>query len=173
MNGRQGKSGLRELINIKLKHIKVFIVERKKLVMMKKTVLFLVFLLTSSIIIAQGYTVEFKVKGVKNSKGIISGAIYNKASDFPTKENAYKGKVVDAQKGYVKLRFEDVPSGEYALAVLHDENNNEDLDTNILGIPKEGYCFSNNAKAKFGPPSFDKAKFSVNEDKYLTVFIKY
>jgi uncharacterized protein (DUF2141 family) len=58
--------------------------------------------------------------------------------------------------------FENVPFGDYAVAVFHDENNNEEMDTNFLGIPSEAYGFSNGAEGTFGPPDFDEAKFHFN-----------
>jgi uncharacterized protein (DUF2141 family) len=51
------------------------------------------------------------------------------------------------------------PAGSYAPVVLHDENMNGKLDTNWLGVPKEGYGFSNDARASVGAPSFDDASF--------------
>ena len=50
--------------------------------------------------------------------------------------------------------------GDYALAVIHDENGNGKLDT-IVGIPREGYGFSRNAPVRFGPPRFAAARFTV------------
>jgi len=53
--------------------------------------------------------------------------------------------------------FEDIVPGTYAFAVIHDENMNGKLDTNSLGVPKEGYGFSNDAKTSLGAPSFSAA----------------
>jgi uncharacterized protein (DUF2141 family) len=58
--------------------------------------------------------------------------------------------------------FLDIASGTYALAVIHDENSNGKLDTNWLGIPTEGYGFSNDAKALLGAPSFAAANFAYD-----------
>ena len=70
--------------------------------------------------------------------------------------------------------FEDIPPGTYALVVLHDENMNGKLDTNWLGIPKEDYGFSNNAKASLGPPSFSAASFTYDGTGLdLTVALRY
>jgi uncharacterized protein (DUF2141 family) len=70
--------------------------------------------------------------------------------------------------------FEDIPPGTYALAVIHDENMNGKLDSNRLGMPTEGYGFSNDAKAFLRAPSFSAASFpydgrSVN----LTIGLNY
>jgi uncharacterized protein (DUF2141 family) len=70
----------------------------------------------------------------------------------------------------VMYTFSDVPSGEYALAVYHDVNGNKEFDKNVLGIPQEDYAFSNNASSPFGPPSFEKAKFRL-EDTYTANII--
>lgn len=58
--------------------------------------------------------------------------------------------------------------GKYAFRYFHDRNNNKKLDTNWIGIPTEGYGFSNNAKGKFGPPAFKDMLFEVNKDATVT-----
>lgn len=58
------------------------------------------------------------------------------------------------------LRFEGLPSGDYALALIHDENGNGKLDT-MMGIPREGFGFSRNPAIRFGPPKFSEARISV------------
>lgn len=67
--------------------------------------------------------------------------------------------VIKVRASQARCDFEDIPPGTYALAVIHDENMNGVLDTNALGIPREGYGFSNDARAWFGPPSFADASF--------------
>ena len=70
--------------------------------------------------------------------------------------------------------FEDIPPGRYALAVIHDENMNGKLDANWLGVPKEGYGFSNDAKGLMGAPSFDAASFRYREGSLgLTIRLNY
>ncbi|MNC95537.1 hypothetical protein D3C83_126870 [compost metagenome] len=63
-------------------------------------------------------------------------------------------------------------SGSYAIAVLHDENENFKMDTSIIGIPKEGYGVSNNVKGRFGPPKFADARFRVTEASSMTIRIE-
>ncbi|MDQ2646856.1 MAG: DUF2141 domain-containing protein [Myxococcota bacterium] len=55
--------------------------------------------------------------------------------------------------------FEDVPPGSYGISAFHDRNDNEKLDTNLIGVPVEDYGASNNARGVFGPPKFDDARF--------------
>jgi len=70
--------------------------------------------------------------------------------------------------------FLAIPPGTYALAVIHDENRNGKLDTNWMGIPTEGYGFSNEAKALLGPPSFSAAKFQYDGGTLnLTISLRY
>jgi len=61
----------------------------------------------------------------------------------------------------VSVTFSDLRPGVYAVAVLHDENENSKMDFNLLGMPLEGYGFSNDASALFGPPSFKDAAFTL------------
>lgn len=62
------------------------------------------------------------------------------------------------------LMLEGLETGQYAFRYFHDENENDKLDTSWLGIPKEGYGFSNSRKGRFGPPKFKHTVFAVNQD---------
>lgn len=61
------------------------------------------------------------------------------------------------------VEFENLPFGYYGVAVIHDDNNNSEMDTNFLGIPSEDYGFSNDAEPSFGPASWEDAKFSIDK----------
>ena len=69
--------------------------------------------------------------------------------------------------------IENLEPGRYAFKFFHDENKNEKLDTNWLGIPTEGFGFSNNPTLTFGPPSFNKTLFELNESKMIQCKPKY
>ena len=69
-----------------------------------------------------------------------------------------------AVKAGVSVTFNDLAEGEYAVSLFIDENSNNKLDTNAVGMPIEPYAFSNDASGSFGPPSFDKAKFALGKD---------
>jgi uncharacterized protein (DUF2141 family) len=56
----------------------------------------------------------------------------------------------------------NLPAGVYAVSVFHDENMNQKLDKNFVGIPKEGYGASNNPRKKMGPPTFEETKIQVS-----------
>lgn len=61
----------------------------------------------------------------------------------------------------------DLEPGKYSFKYFHDENNNEKLDTKLIGMPKEGFGFSNNATGKFGPPKHAKTIFELKGDTTL------
>ncbi|MBZ0108020.1 MAG: DUF2141 domain-containing protein [Candidatus Scalindua rubra] len=67
--------------------------------------------------------------------------------------------MVKIRETQARFNFLDILPGKYALAVIHDENVNGKLDTNWLGIPKEGYGFSNDVKGVLGAPAFSAASF--------------
>ena len=67
-----------------------------------------------------------------------------------------------------KGKFE-LPDGIYAIGLYVDSNKNEKLDTNFLGIPTEQFGFSNNAKGRFGPPSFESASFELDAFKEISI----
>ena len=98
--------------------------------------------------------------------------LYDSTSNFPRKVST--GKVVKVEDKEMQITFADIKPGNYAVSVLHDENQNKDLDQGKLGIPKEGYGFSNNVMGVMGPPSFRKARFRVPAGKSsITIKMKY
>jgi uncharacterized protein (DUF2141 family) len=78
-----------------------------------------------------------------------------------------------AQAGRIFFRLE-VPPGTYAVNGFHDENSNGQFDTNFLGIPGEGYFFSNDVRPFLSAPGFDAVKFAVPpEGRAITVHVVY
>lgn len=105
------------------------------------------------------------VRGLRNAKGQVAAALYNSAKGFPDKGGEITGKVTRVKDGQARLTFKGLKPGTYAVAVLHDENKNGKMDFNFVGLPVEGYGFSNNASAPFGPPSFQAASFKLKVTK--------
>ncbi len=68
--------------------------------------------------------------------------------------------------------FTGLPTGNYAIAILHDENDDMKMNTNFLGLPKEGYGFSNNVMGAFGPPGYNKANFNYTAGTATAISIK-
>jgi len=71
------------------------------------------------------------------------------------------------------VTFNDLKNGQYAIRFIHDENQNKELDTNFLGIPKEGFGFSNDAMGKFGPKDFSEWLFEVSGDTRIKMTANY
>ena len=72
------------------------------------------------------------------------------------------------------VAFDNLPPGTYAVGAYHDENGNGDLDTNLLGLPIEGYALSNGVRAILAPPRFTDAAFTVGGgDKPIALHIRY
>ncbi len=115
------------------------------------------------------------LEGVKNDKGYILVSLFSQSDGFPdNKDKADKIMRVKAKKGKMELLFEGLEKNSYAFAIIHDENDNQKLDTGVFGIPKEGFCFSRNAMGTFGPPDFANAAFNTkNENNLESVKIKY
>jgi uncharacterized protein (DUF2141 family) len=103
---------------------------------------------------------EVTVKNIKEPKGTIRVGLFTNENDFL--KTAAVGKVVKAIGREITVVFENLKPGDYAVSVIHDENENGELDSNMMGIPKEGFAFGNNAMGMFGPPSFDKVKITLN-----------
>ncbi len=94
------------------------------------------------------------VVNVRNSNGYLLAALHDREEMFPNEGDALMYTKVKAAAGKTLLRFSVDAPGRYAVALFHDENDNGVLDTNLMGIPVEGYGFTNNARGTFGPPDF-------------------
>ncbi len=120
---------------------------------------------------AQSQTLTIQVTNVKDADGQVRIAIYNSEKDYMKK--SFKVKSAKAVKGTVELVIDNLPAGTYGISVMHDANSNEKLDSNMIGIPKEGFGFSNNAKGTFGPPGFEKTKMDFSSSKQISIALTY
>jgi uncharacterized protein (DUF2141 family) len=96
----------------------------------------------------------------------IRAAVYSaKAPEqFPSDDKFYRGIVNEATSDRLTVLVPDLPSGKYAVAAYVDNNRNGKQDKNVLGVPKEIYGFSNDARGMFGPPDFSEAAFDIGEN---------
>jgi len=138
---------------------------------MKKYNLLLVFFLLSliSVYSQKKHTLTIIFSGMKSNKGVVFVGLHNEEATF-LKERFREGVVNVSNKEAVVI-FENLPEGEYAVSAFHDENDNKELDTNFIGIPKEPIGISNDAKGFMGPPKYDDAKFLVSENKEIKIII--
>lgn len=113
--------------------------------------------------------VVINISNLKNNKGKVFVAIYNSEENFLKK--GYKSIKTTIKNNACQVVFKDIPNGTYAISLFHDENQNGKMDTNFMGIPKEDYGCSNNAKGFMGPPKWEDAKFQMH-NKSITQHIK-
>jgi len=114
------------------------------------------------------------ITGFRNNNGQARIGLVNSEKDFKGRREETKnvrGVSVKIENKRVDYIFHDLPFGEYAIKFYHDENNNDKLDVNMLGIPREPYGFSNNARGKLGMPPYEKARFLFGQ-KELTITIE-
>lgn len=113
-------------------------------------------------------SIEIVVNGIKSFNGQINVALYNTSANFNIIEKAFYKQTYSIKGNSIIISIPNVPIGEYAISLFHDVNKNLQIDKNMLGIPKEGFAFSNNATANFGPPNWESAKFMVVSNKKYT-----
>ncbi|WP_298894515.1 DUF2141 domain-containing protein [uncultured Psychroserpens sp.] len=129
---------------------------------MNTLVKIIVFIVFSQILNAQdisGQEVKVKINNLDSNKGKVYVALYN--SEISFLDNGFKSTKSVINNNTCEVTFKNIPQGIYAISIYHDENDNNKLDSNFLGIPKEDYGCSNNAKGFMGPPKWKDAKFKI------------
>ncbi len=108
------------------------------------------------------YTV--KVTNLGNKTGKLYVGWYGNADAFMKPQKTVFAKVVPvSNKSEILVEFDRIPAGQYAISVFLDENDNENLDTNLVGIPREKYGFSNNVMPAMRPATYQEAAFEVKD----------
>lgn len=105
-------------------------------------------------------TLQVRVEGLASSEGVLLAALHAGAASWDGQGRPAAGQRLAARQGSMELVFEDVAPGRYGLLVLHDANGNGRMDSNFLGIPSEGYGFSNNPRL-LRRARFDEVAFEV------------
>jgi uncharacterized protein (DUF2141 family) len=108
--------------------------------------------------------VMVEISGLKNATGNVYIAVYDSDSTWLGDETVMTATVAiaDALEGDLVRTELQLPLGDYALSAFYDEDGDAELDTNFIGMPKEPIAMSNNAVAKFGPPKYSDAVFTVD-----------
>jgi len=108
-------------------------------------------------------TITIKIGTLRNMNGHLLISLFNKDDAYPDNADAaFRTKKIKVSKERETVVLNNIPYGEYALVFLHDENDSQEMDTNMMGIPKEGYGASNNAVNTFSAPKYSEAKFRLN-----------
>ena len=113
-------------------------------------------------------TLTINLSGMQNTNGKVNVALYNNSSSFNDPNQSYRSLFLNCTGNTMSIFLDSLPAGDYAFAIFHDENNNQQIDQNFLGIPTEGFAFSNNAMGNFGPPSWTQAKFTAATGTAIT-----
>ena len=121
----------------------------------------------------QDGVLKISINKLRNNKGNVIICLFKAGVGYPDKPlKAYKRGVSKIKDKLVVFEYKNLPAGDYAIAMLHDENEDNEMTTNVIGLPKEGYGFSNNVMGAFGPPEYSKAKFVLETNGLHAITIK-
>ena len=109
---------------------------------------------------------EIEITGLRSNEGVIQLELTDE------NDNYLQGFTSEIENNKSIITILNLSYGKYAFKYFHDKNSNKELDTN-LGIPQEGYGFSNNATGIFGPPKIEDMIFEYNEPLKMTCTITY
>ena len=114
---------------------------------------------------------SIEVRGVRSADGRVYVAVHGPESKdtFPSGDDIVSGLREPARIGTLHFVVNDLSAGRYAVNAFHDENDNGEFDTNLVGIPSEGYGFANDPSTTFGPADFEEAAVTVGETSRVAV----
>ena len=139
---------------------------------MKRTIFLYLLMLVGSLAYCQSASITVTIKDIKDNKGSILVGIYTSKGEFLKTPSIRKAVKVTGSE--VTVVFDNLPRGEYAVSIIHDENDNKEFDRNKFGFPKEGYCFGNNALGRLGPPTYDQVKIKLTGESVSQILeMKY
>jgi len=137
---------------------------------MKKILLFILLILNT--LVANDLKIE--ISHLKSHKGEILIALFDKKDSFPMPDVVYKKDIIHKiDKNVIEYTFKNLPTGTYAVTIVHDENANGKMDRFFFGMPKEGYGLWRNQKVRLGPPTFKKSKFYFDKTTTVKIKMKY
>jgi len=118
--------------------------------------------------------ITVKVVDLRSNDGKVGLTLFNAEEGFPSEpDNAIAKKYIEIKDKTAQATFENVAEGKYAIAVYHDEDEDGEIETNWIGIPKEGTGSSNNPKSRMGPPRYKDCEFDTRQSKELIIKMKY
>lgn len=118
-------------------------------------------------------TVE--VNGLNNRDGNVCFSMFNGSQGFPSdRQRAVNAECFAISEEPMRVTFENLDFGSYAVAAYHDRNMDTQLNQGLLGIPTEGFAFSNDAPARTGPASYQDAVFILSQqDAIIQMQMRY
>lgn len=116
---------------------------------------------------------KIKIINLRNNDGHVLLSLFKDGIGYPNQpEKSFRKIKLPISNNTAYVSFTNLPSGSYSVAILHDENDDEKMNKTFLGLPKEGYGFSNNVMGTFGPPSLRKASFLYLENQPKDIIIQ-
>jgi uncharacterized protein (DUF2141 family) len=119
-------------------------------------------LLSPALALAESSGVRVLVSNLSPVTGTLEITLFDSAESFLKEPYLQQSGKAD-EDGSLEVEFVALPAGEYAVVVVHDENDNGKLDSGFLGFGGENYGYSNNIRPWFGRPDFEDAKFTVDQ----------
>ena len=116
--------------------------------------------------------VVLQVSGIEQAGGQVMVAVYNSRETYMDTDRMFHEQVIPVSAvGTLNIELK-IPSGKYAVTIFHDVNGDHKLNTNVFGIPREPYGFSNDARGTFGPPSYGEALAEAVYDQPLRITLR-
>ncbi len=109
-----------------------------------------------------------RIDGVRTQVGQLMLSLVDSSAGWDNKAKPVAARQVAADAETIELVFPDLAAGDYALMVFHDENDNGKLDSNLIGMPVEGYGFSNNPQV-MRKPTWDESRFTLADEGQVVV----
>lgn len=131
----------------------------------KLSILFLIIFSFSFTQETKLYDLDIVVTGLKNTDGQLMISISKGKEGFPHNNYFKQLYISDFTSPRFNLTFKDIPNGNYAVSLLHDEDSNGKMNRNLIRIPKEGFAFSRNYKVLLRAPKYEEANFDIDTIK--------
>ena len=122
-----------------------------------------VFSLNNTAIAAGSLTIE--MLNLTSSEGQAIFVVMDSDTSHRGETPIYTKSIVPIEQGRARFTLDDIPPGLYSAVAYHDQNGNGELDRHFFGMPKEAYGFSNNARNKFGIPTFEESRFEITSSR--------
>jgi uncharacterized protein (DUF2141 family) len=121
-----------------------------------------------------GNRIEVSIESLHSDRGQVLCALQPQGTHSAAAPLTARGMRTTIERGKARCVFDNVSPGSYVVGVIHDENGNGKLDTNFLGIPREGVGVSRDAKGILGPPRMSDATFAYSGGVLtLVVHVRY
>lgn len=137
------------------------------------TLLALILLCSGIATAVRAETLTVVIENVEVAEGTIMLQVMAGESEFAGESRPIASLMQRAQVGELTFSTSSLPAGQYAVRIMHDRNDNRELDSNFVGMPTEPWAFSNNATGSFGPPGWEQVKFSLEGPTTQRIRLNY